>query len=246
MPTIMSKMSHLTVIMQKKKADITTEMALEMIEYLDQTLTAADGVNSHLTPEELSTSALMVKKLKKFINKQGSEVDEMRGKIRRLEVSISKEREEREALQARYNTLEMNVVNTSALVKAFDLIKLFRVYHLSLNWDTVTNEYTNEKDKLENRLISVHQFDQIKAEFNAKYPMPSETPLLSDIIDVCHERHDEAHSGQIKTIVKQEKFLEDCAVYFQANPISESTQRVCIPILKKMDALKAAGKLRGL
>ena len=89
--------------MQKKPADITTEMALEMIEYLDQTLTAADGVNSHLTPEELSTSAIMVKKLKKFINKQGSEVDEMRGKIRRLEVSISKEREKREALQTRYN-----------------------------------------------------------------------------------------------------------------------------------------------
>ena len=189
---------------------------------------------------------MLKKKNMKFVNKQVSEVDEMRGKIRPLEASISTERAERNALQVRYNALEMSIVNTSALMKAFDLIKLFCAYHLSLNWDSLTNEYTKEKDKLENRLISVLQFNQIKTAFNAKYPMPPETPLLSDIIDLCQERHDEAHSGQIKTIVKQEKFLDDFAEYLRTNPISESTKQVCFPILQKMYDLKAAGQLRGL
>jgi phage shock protein A len=75
----------------------------------------------------------MLKKLKKFVNKQGSKVDEMREKIRHLEASISTERAERKALQVRYDAFEMSIVNTSALVKAFDLIKLFRMYYLSLN-----------------------------------------------------------------------------------------------------------------
>ena len=130
------------------------------------------GVSSHLSLE-LQNSLIMVQELKKFVRKQGSEVDELQ--------SIS-------TLKSRFDALERSVVNSSALVKAFDLIKLFRAYHLSLNWDTVTNEYTPEKDKLENCMISELQFNQIKTAFNAKYPMPHETPLLSDIIDLCQER----------------------------------------------------------
>ena len=168
-------------------------------------------------------------------------------KIRRLDANLSAEKGAREALQARFDALEMSAMNTSSLVKACDLIKLFRSYHLtSYNWDAVTNEYTGQKDKLENRLISTYQFDQLKVTFNAKYPMPPETPLLSDIIDLCQERHDEAHSGQIKTIVKQEKFLDDCVVYFETHRISDNTRQVCLPILQKMYAVKVAGQLKGL
>ena len=154
---------------------------------------------------------------------------------------------ERVESKAKFDALEMSAMNTSSLVKAFDLIKLFRSYHLtSYNWDAVTNEYKGQKDKLENRLISTYQFDQLKVTFNAKYPMPPETPLLSDIIDLCQERHDEAHTGQIKTIVKQEKFLDDCVVYFETHRISDNTRQVCLPILQKMYALKIAGQLKGL
>ena len=75
-----------------------------------------------------------------------NEVDEMRGIIRRLDASLAA----REALQVRFDALEMNVVNTTALMKGFDLVKLFRSYHLSsYNWDAVTTEYKVEKDKLE-------------------------------------------------------------------------------------------------
>jgi hypothetical protein len=209
-------------------------MALEMIDDLVKIL-ATDGT-LHLSPDELANGHIVLKELKKFISKQGSEV-EMREKLRRLEATLS-------ALQVRFDDLEMSVVNTSALVKAFDLIKLFRTYHLSYNWDSVTNEYKSDKDKLDNRLISIHQFNQLKAGFNAKYPMPPETPLLSDIIDLCQEH--EAHSGQIKTIVKQEKFLDDCARYFETHRISDSTRQVCLPILHKMHALKSTGQLKGL
>jgi hypothetical protein len=196
--------------MQTKPAEITREMALAMIDYLVKSLAASDGLISHLSPGQLNNGDIMLKKLKKFISKQGSEVDEMRGIIRRLDASLSAEKRAREALQVRFgalqdrfDALEMSVVNTSALLKAFDLINLFLNYHLSsYNWDAVTNEYKSEKDKLENRLISTYRFDQLKVSFNAKYPMPPETPLLSDIIDLCQERHDEAHSGQIETIVK--------------------------------------------
>jgi hypothetical protein len=196
----------------------------------------------------------MLKKLKKHISKHGSEVDEMRGTIRLLEVGLFAEKAAREALQVRFDAfeirsdaLEMSIVNTIALMKAFDLIKLFRTYHLSsFNWDAVTKEYKSEKDKLENRVISISQFDQSTSVLNNKYPMPHETPLLSDIIDLCQERHDEAHSGQIKTIVKQEKFLDDCVVYFETHRISDNTRQVCLPILQKMYALKIAGQLKGL
>ena len=171
----------------------------------------------------------------------------MRGIIRHLDASLAAEKAAREALQVRFDAVEMNVVNTTALVKGFELIKLFRSYHLpSVNWDAVTNEYKVEKDKMENRLIDTFQFEQFKAAFNATYPMPPETPLLSDIIDLCQERHEEAHSGQIKTITKQEKYLNDCAVYFGTHHISESSRHVCLPILQKMFALKTAGQLKGL
>ena len=242
------------VILQTKPAEITREMALAMIDYLVKSLATTDGITLHLSPDQLSKGETMLKKLKKFISKHGSEFDEMRGKIRRLDTNLSAEKGAREALQARFHALqarfdalEMNAMNTSSLVKAFDLIKLFRSYHLtSYNWDAVTNEYKGQKDKLENRLISTYQFDQLKVTFNAKYPMPLETPLLSDIIDLCQERHDEAHSGQIKTIVKQEKFLDDCVVYFETHRISDNTRQVCLPILQKMYALKTAGQLKGL
>jgi hypothetical protein len=226
---------------------------------------ATDGITTHLSPSQLNKGDIMLKKLKKFISKQGSEFDEMRGKIRRLAANLSTEKGAREALQARFdalemsamnyssalqiriNALEMSAVNTSSLVKAFDLIKLFRSYYLtSHNWNAVTNEYKGHKDQLENRLIETYQFDQFMVTFNAKYPMPPDTPLLSNIIDLCQERHDEAHSGQIKTIVKQEKFLEDCVVYFDTHPISDNTRQVCFPILKKMNDLKIAGQLKGL
>jgi hypothetical protein len=240
------KMS-ITVILQTKPAEITREMASGMLDYLVKTLTATDGITSHLSPDDLKNGVIMLNKLKEFINKQGSEVDEMRGIIHRLDASLAAEKAAREALQVRFDALEMNVVNTTALVKGFDLIKLFRSYHLkSVNWDAATNEYKVEKDKMENRLIDTLQFEQFKAAFNATYPMPPETPLLSDIIDLCQERHEEAHSGQIKTITKQEKFLDDCAVYFESHRISESTRHVCLPILQKMFALKTAGQLKGL
>jgi hypothetical protein len=256
---------NITVILQTKPAEITREMALAMIEYLVKSLAATDGITLHLSSDELNKGVTMLKKLKKFISKQGSDFDEMREKIRRLDVNLSAEKGAREALQARFDALEMSAMtdssalqvridalemsamNTSSLVKAFDLIKLFRSYHLtSYNWDAVTNEYKGQKEKLENRLISMYQFDQLKVTSNAKYPMPPETPLLSDIIDLCQERHDEAHSGQIKTIVKQEKFLDDCVLYFETHRSSDSTRQVCLPILQKMYALKTAGQLKGL
>ena len=69
-------------------------------------------------------------------------------KIRRLDANLSAEKGAREALQARFDALEMSAMNTSSLVKACDLIKLFRSYHLiSYNWDAVTNEYKGQEDK---------------------------------------------------------------------------------------------------
>ena len=49
------------------------------------TLAAADGITSHISPTDLTSGVTMLKKLKKFVNRQGSEVDEMRARIHRLE-----------------------------------------------------------------------------------------------------------------------------------------------------------------
>ena len=152
----------------------------------------------------------------------------MRGTIRRFEANL-------EALQVRFDASEMRAnasemradaaerradtweissVNTSALMKAFNLISLFHIYHLSkYDWNAVTVGYKKVIDKVE-KLISTDEFDKSKATFNAKYPMPSKIPLLSDLIDLHKERHGAAHNGQIKTIVKQEKFLDECKEFF--------------------------------
>ena len=98
---------------------------------------------------------------------------------------------------------------------------------------------------MENYVITPLEFNQNKEAFNAKYPMPSEIPLLSDIIDLYQEHHNELNYNPIKTILKQENFLIECEEHFRTHH-SESTTRVCLPILQMMMVLKTTGKLRGL
>ena len=130
---------------------------------------------------------------------------------------------------------------------AFDLIKLFRSYDLSMyDWNAVTNEYKSINDRWENDLLSAADFDRCIEVFNVTYPTPPNIPPLSDIIGLCQNRHAVAYSGQIRTIAKQRNFLEECQLYFTSNDISESISGVCIPILEKMSDLKRSGALEGL
>ena len=152
-----------------------------------------------------------------------------------------------ENLNVRFNASETTRRNASALVMAFDLIKLFRSYDLSIyDWNAVTNEYKSINDRWENDLMSAADFDRCIQVFNVTYPTPPNIPPLSDIIGLCQNRHAVAHSGQIKTIVKQRNFLDECQQYFESNDISESISGVCIPILEKMSDLKSSGGLKGL
>ena len=152
-----------------------------------------------------------------------------------------------ENLNVRFNASETTRRNASALVMAFDLIKLFRSYDLSMyDWNAVTNEYKSINDRWENDLMSAADFDRCIQVFNVTYPTPPNIPPLSDIIGLCQNRHAVAHSGQIKTIVKQRNFLDECQQYFESNDISESISGVCIPILEKMSDLKSSGGLKGL
>ena len=150
-------------------------------------------------------------------------------------------------LNVKFNASETTRRNASALVMAFDLIKLFRSYDLSMyNWNAVTEEYKSINDGWENDLMSKADFDQYISDFNVTYPTPPNIPRLSDIIGLCQNRHAIAHSGQIKTIVKQRDFIDECQLYFTSNDISESISRVCLPIILKMSNLKRSGALRGL
>ena len=81
-------MTSVRIILQTKPADFTGETAVSIIELLMNTLAAADGITSRISPTDLTSGVTMLKKLKKFVNRQGSEVDEMRARIRRLESSI--------------------------------------------------------------------------------------------------------------------------------------------------------------
>jgi uncharacterized coiled-coil protein SlyX len=150
-------------------------------------------------------------------------------------------------LNVRFNASETTRRNTSALVMAFHLIKLFRSYGLSMyDWNAVTEEYKSINDRWENDLMSADDLYQCIEAFNVTYPTPPKIPPLSDIIGLCQNRHTVAHSGQIKTIVKQRNFLDECQLYFTSNDISESISGVCIPILEKMSDLKRSGALKGL
>lgn len=93
-------------------------------------------------------------------------------------------------------------------------------------------------EKVENLLISTDEFDESRAILDEEYPTPSdETPQQSDLIDLCQERHETAHSGQIITTVKQEKFLEKWNVFFNRHRISDSTSMVCIPLLQNIASI---------
>ena len=114
------------------------------------------------------------------------------------------------------------------------------------DWNAVTDEYKSINDRWENDLMSAFDFDRCIKVFNVTYPTPPNIPPLSVIIGLCQNRDAVAHSGQIKTIVKQRNFLDECQLYFTSNDISESISGVCIPILEKMSDLKKSGALKGL
>lgn len=150
-------------------------------------------------------------------------------------------------LNVKFNASDTTRRNASALVMAFDLIKLFRSYDLSMyNWNDVTDEYKSINDKWENDFMSEADFDRYIRAFNVTYSTPPNIPPLSDIIGLRQNRHAIAHSGQIKTIVKQRNFIDECQLFFTSNDISESISGVCIPILEKMSDLKRSGSLKGL
>ena len=148
-------------------------------------------------------------------------------------------------LNVRFNASETTRQNISALVMAFDLIKLFRSYGLSMyDWNAVTVEYKSINDRWENELMSADDLYRCIKVFNVTYPTPPNIAPLSDIIGLCQDRHTVAHSGQIKTIVKQRNFIDECQLYFTSNDISESISGVCIPILEKMSDLKKVARLK--
>jgi PleD family two-component response regulator len=140
------RIKRMNVISHTNSKKITKEMASEAIDFLAESFSSTDGVTSHLSSDEMNTGVKILEELKKFYSRQGGLIDEMRGTIRRLEAKL-------ETLQARFDasvmradaaerradTWEMSAVNTSALIKAFDLIRLFRKYHLSqYDWNDAT------------------------------------------------------------------------------------------------------------
>jgi outer membrane murein-binding lipoprotein Lpp len=237
------RIKRMNVISHTNSKKITKEMASEEIDFLVESLSSTDGVTSHLSSDEMNTGVKILEELKKFYSRQGALIDEMRGAIRRLEANL-------ETLQARFDasvmradaaerradaaerradTWEMSAVNTSALIKAFDLISLFRKYHLSqYDWNDVTKEYKTITDNVENRLISTDDFYKSKAIFNAKY------------LSICVKNDMTQHIlAKLKRLLNKKNFLMSVKSF-----LTHIASKVCIPLLQKMLDLKNAEQLR--
>lgn len=67
-------------------------MAVELTDHLD----SADGIMSHLSPNDLKDGIIKLKKLKEFMS---SEADEMRGEIHCPEYKLSREKKQEKRLK---------------------------------------------------------------------------------------------------------------------------------------------------
>lgn len=234
---------EITALLATKKSAVTKENAKEMLEALD---TMISMNTKPLSEKEKSQGRMMIQKITKFINKSGSELDELRAKVTRISKELTDERIRTTNLEKRIKSMEDKKLSVEVLMKANDLATLFRAYFLNLDWNAVTQEYSTERDNYENNLITLAAFEKFKVSFNAKYPTPGDSPLLSVIIDMCQERHAIAHSGGLRTIVRQAKFLTECAEFFgECGDASEYTAP-CLAMLNMLQAEKSSKGLHGL
>ena len=195
----------ITALLTTKSSAVTKENMKEMLEALDMMIIMN---TKPLSEKEKTQGRTMIARIKKFINKPGSEMDELSAKVS----SISKELSFNTAnLEKRIKSMENENLSASALAKANDLARLFCSYFLSLDWNAVTQEYSTERDNYENNIITLVAFEKFKVGFNARNPTPGDSPLLSVIIEICQERHAVAHTVGLKTIMRQEQFLSECA-----------------------------------
>jgi len=181
----------------------------------------------------------MIARITKFINRSGSELDELRAKV-------SEERIRTANLEKRIKSMENERLSVAALMKANDLATLFRAYFLNLDWNAVTQEYSTERDNYENNIITLVAFEKFKVGFNARYPTPGDSPLLSVIIEICQEGHAIAYSGGLKTIMRQDRFLSECAAFFgKCGDASEYTAP-CLAMFNMLQVEKTTNGLRVL
>lgn len=233
----------ITALLATNSSAVTKENAKEMLEALDTMI----SMNTQpLSEKEKTQGRTMIKKITKFINRSGSELDELRAKVYRISRELSDERIRTTNLEKRIKSMENEKLSVSALMKANDLATLFRAYFLDLDWNAVTQEYSTERDNYENNIITLVAFEKFKGGFNARYPTPGDSPLLSVIIEICQERHAVAHSGRLKTIVRQDRFLSECAAFFcECGDASEYTAP-CLAMLNMLQVEKTTNGLHGL
>ncbi len=147
--------------------------------------------------------------------------------------------------------MEIDKTRTNALLKAFELITLYRAYYLSdINWGVITQEYAGIVEQFENKEIQKDAMDVLIHTFDEKYPF---NPKLSSLIDICRDRHDIAHSGNIKTILKQEKFIDECCKFFKKLNIMKDEEgifgtmkAICEQLTNELVEMKGRGELKKL
>lgn len=225
------------------KSAVTRQEAKELLALLDSLILEN---TEPLTEAEKNKSRSMIARIGKYINKSGSETDELRGKFVRIEKELAQERERTTSLEKRVKTMETEDKSQSALIKANELATLFRAYFLDLDWGAVTMEFSIQRDAHENKTLSLGEFQEFKATFNAKYPTPEGSPELSVMIEMCQARHEVAHSGGVKTVVRQEKFIAECAQFFAECGGASKYTAPCLAMLQKLQQVQKTSGLHGL
>lgn len=225
---------------------MTREDANNMLAVLDSMILEN---TKPLSEKEKTKGRLMIEKITKFVTKLGSELDDLddlRAKLSRISKELSEERIRTSNLEMRIKSMENERQSQSALIKSNELATLFRAYFLDLDWGAVTTEYSIQRDNYENRKLSLAKFETYKVTFNAKYPTPEDSPVLSVIIDMCQDGHEVAHSGGVKTVVRQEKFIADCAQFFAECGYVGKYTAPCLAMLYMLQKVQTTGGLRSL
>jgi len=90
--------------------------------------------------------------------------------ISELERALKSETAARLELQRNHDILQRNydsdktiATNKEALMMSFDLITLFRNFMKSVDWQTVTNQYGDKAEQLDNYEITDEEFDLFNA-----------------------------------------------------------------------------------
>ena len=221
-------------------------------EFISKQGSEADGLRGKIkkrekelvAPKKRSSSTVELIKQTEELIKQTAELTKQTVELAKRNVKLTKQTVE---LAKQIEELTKRMDKCDALVKAFDLIKLFRQYDLKhVDWNTVTDEFVSTvKEPYDDGDIDTNEFKRRKHIFDSKYGYCTAAtgPPLSELIAITQERHQDEDYCYLMTIGDQRRFIDECDEFFSNSMAPQYISETCLSLLCRMKELKNSNAL---